>query len=150
MARTFRLAFLLAVAAIMIFQNCAFGKSDLPIPCSQRDHLEIVSLSIYPDPLPDTRRVEEWRLRLRFDSAEECQTPVRIVEIERDVVAAETAALLKSGVNEIKLAPAQDYRFTANERCFNVVVASKESKIQIDGPQTFCALRIDNRWWTMR
>jgi hypothetical protein len=149
MARTFRLAFLLGIAALVIFQNSAFG-NDSPKPCSPRDHLKIVSLSIYPDPLPDTKRVEEWLLRLRSDSAGECQTPIRIIEMERDIVAAETAALIKSGANEIKLAPAPDYRFTANERCFNVIVASEESKIKIDGPQAFCALRINNRWWTMR
>jgi hypothetical protein len=112
--------------------------------------LEILSLSIYPDPLPTTRRLEEWNLRLRSDSAEDCQTPIRIIEIERDIVAAETAAHIKVGANEIKFTPVPAYRFTANERCFNVVVASKETKIQIDGPQTFCALLLDNRWWTMR
>ena len=148
MARIIRLAFLLGVAG-MIFQNCAFSKSDSPT-CNQRDHLEIVSLSIYPDPLPDMKRLEEWSLRLRFNGAEECQTSIRITEVERDIVTAETVALLRLGVNAIKLVPAQDYRFTANERCFKVVVASKESQIQIDGPQTFCALHIDNRWWTMR
>ena len=148
-ARTFRLAFLLGAAAIVIYHDFAFGGA-LPKPCSQSDRLEILSLSFYPDPLPTPRRLEEWNLRLRSDSADDCQTPIRIIEMERDIVAAETAAHIKVGANEIKLTPAPAYQFTANERCFKVVVASEESKIQIDGPQTFCALLLDNRWWTMR
>ncbi len=146
---TRRLLFIVCAAAL-IFQSCVFRKTDSPAACSQRHHLEVVSLSIYPDPLPDARRIDEWRLRVRFDTPEECQALIRIVEIERDIVAAETAAFLILGVNEIKLPPAQDYRFTADERCFNVVAQSKEAELQIKGPHAFCALHIDNRWWTMR
>lgn len=106
---------------------------------------------MYPDPLPDARRIEEWRLRVRSDAPEECHVFIRIVEIEREgVVAAEGASALMRGVNEIKLGSAQNYRFTSNERCFNVVVQSQESKVQLEGPQAFCALHIDNQWWTMR
>ena len=132
MARTFRLTFLLGAATTVMYHYFVFG-ADLPKPCRQSDHLEILSLSIYPDPLPTTRRVEEWNLRLRSDSAEDCQIPIRIIEIERDVVAAETAAHIKVGANEIKFTPAPAYRFTANERCFNVIVASKETKLQVPG-----------------
>jgi hypothetical protein len=112
--------------------------------------MEVVSLRIYPDPLPDARRIDEWRLRVRSDTAEECQAFIRIVEVERDIVAAEAGAFLILGVNEIKLPPAQNYQFTGSERCFNVVARYKENQINIEGPKTFCALHIDDRWWTMR
>jgi|GEM_PF-4643550 len=140
---------LLSAMAIVMLPNSAFV-ADLPKPCSHGDQLKVVSLSIHPDPLPDTSRVEEWLLRLRFNSEAECQTVIRIIETERDVVAAEASVLIRSGANEIKLAPAPDYRFTANERCFNVVLTATEGKIESDDRQAFCALRIDNRWWTMR
>ena len=141
------LCFLLAVGAVVVLPNFVFGR-DVAKPCSQRDHLKIASLSIYPDPLPDSSRVEEWRLRLRSDGKEACQIPIRIVEVERDVVVAESAAVVEAGANEITLAPAPDYRFATDTRCF-VVVASTDRKIQIEGPKAFCALHIDN-WWTMR
>ena len=149
MIKIFSLVNLLNAAAIVVFLNCSFGAT-LPKPCNQRDHLTIVSLSIHPDPLPDTSRVEEWLLRLRYNSDVECQTVIRIIETERELVAAETGVLIKSGANEIKLRPAPDYQFTANERCFNVVLTATDSKIESEDRQAFCAVRIDNRWWTMR
>jgi hypothetical protein len=149
MATTWSLAFLLMVLAT-IFQSCVFRKTDLPAPCTERLHLEVVSLSIYPDPLPDARPIDEWRLRVRSDTPAECQAFIRVVEVEREIVAAEAAAFLILGVNEVKLRPSQNYQFTGNERCFNVVAQLKEGKIQIEGRQTFCALHIDNRWWTLR
>ena len=149
MAKTFNLVGLLSAVAIMILPNSAFA-GDLSKPCSHSDDLKIVSLSIHPDPLPDTSRVEEWLLRLRYNSEAECQTVIQIVETEREVVAAAAAVLIKSGTNEIKLTPAPDYRFMANERCFKVVLTATDSKIENEDRQAFCALRIDNRWWTMR
>jgi hypothetical protein len=148
MAKTFNLVGLLSAVAIVILPNSAFA-GDLPKPCSH-DDLKIVSLSIHPDPLPDTSRVEEWLLRLRYNSEAECQTIIQIVETEREVVAAGAAVLIRSGANEIKLTPAPDYRFTANERCFNVILKATGGKIESEDRQAFCALRIDNRWWTMR
>ncbi len=149
MAKTFNLVGLLSAVAIMILPNSAFA-GDLSKPCSHSDHLKIISLSIHPDPLPDASRVEEWLLRLRYNSEAECQTVIQIVETEREVVAAEAAVLIRSGANEIKLTPAPDYRFMANERCFNVVLTATDSKIESEDRQAFCVLRIDNRWWTMR
>jgi hypothetical protein len=149
MAKTFNLLGLLSAVAIVVLPNPAFA-GDLPKPCSQGDDLKIVSLSIHPDPLPDTSRVEEWLLRLRYNSEAECQTIIQIVETEREVVAAGAAVLIRSGANEIKLTPAPDYQFTANERCFKVVLKATGSKIESEDRQAFCALRIDNRWWTMR
>ena len=149
MAKTFNLVGLLSAVAIMILPNSAFA-GDLSKPCSHSDDLKIVSLSIHPDPLPDTSRIEEWLLRLRYNSEAECQTVIQIVETEREVVAAEAAVLIRSGANEIKLTPAPDYRFMANERCLKVVLTATDSKIENEDRQAFCALRIDNRWWTMR
>ena len=143
------LLFLLTVETIVVPPNFVFG-ANLAEPCGQRDRLNIVSLSIYADPLPDKSRVEAWLLRLRSSSEADCQTVIRVIETERDMVAAETLALIRWGANEIKLAPAPGYQFTADEGCFDVVLVSKQSKIKIDGPSAFCALHIDNRFWTMR
>jgi len=149
MDKSFSLVNLLIAAAIVALPNSLFGATS-PKPCNQSDHLKIVSLSIYPDPLTDAQHLERWDLRIRSESEEACETPIRIVEVERNIVAAQTNALIETGANAIKLAPAPDYQFTANERCFNVVLTATESKSATDDRQLFCAVRIDNRWWTMR
>jgi hypothetical protein len=153
--RACRLFLLLGLPTVII-QSCSalnvFKKTEAPAAtvCNQAQHVEVVSLAFYPDPLPDARRIDEWRLRVRSDTPDECQTLIQIVEVERELVAAQSSAYLILGVNEIKLIPDPEYRFTANERCFNVIAKSADGAIQIEGPKTFCALRIDNRWWTIR
>ena len=144
------------LSAAVVFQSCGafsrlIGRSGPPVArCSEVHQLEAVSLSIYPDPLPENRQIEEWRLRVRSDSQEECHANIRIVEVERDLLAAQGGGSLILGVNDLKLSPVRDYRFTGDERCFNVVTESQDDKIQIKGPRTFCALHIDKSWWTMR
>jgi len=151
--RSCRLLLLFGLA-VAIIQSCSAlnvsTKTESPAVCNQAEHLEVVSLAFYPDPLPDARRIDEWRLRVRSDTPNECQTLIQIVEVEREFVAAESSAYLILGVNEIKLIPDQEYRFSASERCFNIIAKSTEGAIRLEGPKTFCALRIDNRWWTMR
>ena len=152
--RACRLILLFGIAAALI-QSCGVVSSfrtttESPAVCNQAQHLEVVSLALFPDPLPDARRIDEWRLRVRSDTPNECQTLLQIVEVERELVAAQSSAFLILGVNEIKLIPEPEYRFTASERCFNIIAKSTEGAIQLEGPKTFCALRIDNRWWTMR
>jgi hypothetical protein len=149
-----QVALLLSLAAV-VFQSCsALGRfvrrNDPPPGCSQTHYLEAVSLSIYPDPLPDARQIDGWRLRVRSDSPEECRATIRIVEVERNLPAAEGGGNLILGVNDIKLSPVRDYRFAGDERCFNVVGESQGNKVEIKGPEAFCALHIDKSWWTMR
>jgi hypothetical protein len=138
------LFFLLAMDGL-ILPNVAWG-ADAARAC---DKMSIVSLGIYPDPLADGGGVAEWSLRVRSDSDEVCRSSFQIVEVEREVVAAETSALIKSGANDIKLAPAPDYRLTGDTRCFNVVVAGAAADTKTETPKNFCALHID-KWWTMR
>jgi len=113
------------------------------------DSVSIVSLGIYPDPLANGRKISAWNLRVRSDSEETCRAPIHIVEVERDIVAAETSALIKTGTNDLKLASTPDYWLTGDTRCFNVVWTAAGSQTKREAPQSFCALLIDN-WWTMR
>jgi hypothetical protein len=118
--------------------------------CSESHGLEVVSLAIYPDPLPDTRRLDEWRLRVRSDTPQECNVAFRIVEVEHDTVAAERNAFLILGVNDLTVGPKVDYQFTGDQRCFKVVAESNKTPLDVRGPKSFCAVHVDGSWWSMR
>src|SRR5690348_4716835 len=60
-----------SVLALGILATCGcsiFHRSTGSAVCAESHGLEVVSLAIYPDPLPDTRRLDEWRLRVRSDT----------------------------------------------------------------------------------
>jgi hypothetical protein len=137
--------FLIVALEPVVLPNAAVGNDDIK-PCG---NVSIVSLGIYPDPLADGNPITEWNLRVHSEGEETCSAPIHIVEVEREIVAAETSALIKAGTNDLKLAPRRDYRLTGDTRCFNVVWTAPKSGTKPEVPKSFCALRIDN-WWSMR
>jgi hypothetical protein len=100
--------------------------------------------------LPDTRRLDEWRLRVRSDTPQECNVGFKIVEVEHETVAAERNAFLILGVNDLTVGPKVSYQFTGDQRCFKVVAESNNAALDVRGPKSFCAMHVDNSWWTMR
>jgi hypothetical protein len=64
----------------IVCQSCIFRQQERAVSCGKENKFEIVSLAIYPDPLPESRRIDEWRVRIRSDAPKECQTTIRIVE----------------------------------------------------------------------
>ena len=137
--------FFIVAAEAFVTPRTAAGNDDVR-PC---DSVSIVSLGMYPDPLADGNKVTEWNLRVHSDGEKTCRVPIRIVELERNVVAAETSALIETGTNDLKLGSMPDYRLTGETRCFNVIWTAAETRTKPEAPQTFCALHIDN-WWSMR
>jgi hypothetical protein len=121
------------------------------VACGKEHKLEIVSLAIYPDPLPESRRIDEWRVRIRSDAPKECQTTIRIVETgTSDPITQEKLLVLSPSVNDISLSTAERYRLTGTERCFDVMTDSDGSKRSVDSPKKWCARLVDGRWWSMR
>ena len=119
--------------------------------CGNEHKLEIVSLAIYPDPLPESRRIDQWRARIRSDAPKECQTTIRIVETgTSDPITQEKLLVLSPSVNDISLSTAERYRLTGTERCFDVMIDSDGSKRSVDSPKKWCARLVDGRWWSMR
>jgi hypothetical protein len=121
------------------------------VACGKEHKLEIVSLAIYPDPLPESRRIDQWRVRIRSDAPKECQTTIRIVEAgTSDPITQEKLLILSPSVNDISLSAGERYRLTGTERCFDVVTDSDGSKSSIDSARKWCARLVDGRWWSMR
>jgi hypothetical protein len=141
----------LLIFAIIATAGCSvFRRRNTAVVCGEDHGLEVVSLGMDPDPLPDTRRLDEWRLRVRSDTPRECNALFRIVEVEHDVVAAEKSAFLILGVNDIKIGPKVSYTFAGDQRCFKVVAEANNTALDVRGPKSFCAMHVDNSWWTMR
>src|SRR5258705_6808027 len=94
-----------------------YGCSALPNPhlgrCGKAPNLEVISLTMFPDPLPAARKIDQWRAMVRSDSAELCLTTLTIVEGETSVpVTQERPVELSLGANEILLYSVEDYRLT--------------------------------------
>jgi hypothetical protein len=145
------LAKILLLLGIIAACGCSvFRKPAVPAACSESHGLEVVSLGIYPDPLPDTRRLDEWRLRVRSDTPQECNVAFSIVEVESETVAAERNAFLILGVNDLTIGPKVNYQFSGDQRCFKVVAHSYNTPLDVHGPTSFCAMHVANSWWSMR
>jgi hypothetical protein len=142
---------LLLSALAIVFQSCVFRQGERSVACGKEHNLEIVSLAVYPDPLPESRRIDEWRVRIRSNAPKECQTTVGIVEKGKpDPVAQEKPSVLSPGISDISLNAAERYRFSGKEQCFDVVTLSDGSKRPVDSARELCARLVDGRWWSMR
>ena len=133
------------------FQSCIFRQPEHAVLCGQEQKLEVVSIAIYPDPLPESRRIDEWRVRIRSDAPKECQTTVRLVETgASNPITQEKLLVFSPGMNDISLNLAESYRLSGTEQCFAAVTDSDGSKRPVDSPRKWCARLVDGRWWSMR
>ena len=157
-----RLTINLAVKAI--FTRVAFltsivlglyGCGALPNPylgrCGKAPNLEVISLTMFPDPLPAARKIDQWRAMVRSDSAELCLTTLTIVEAETSVpVTQERQVELSLGANEILLYSVEEHRLTGSRICFELTGYISGNKVAVDSPRRYCARAIDKGWWSMR
>ena len=142
---------MLLIALVIVCQSCIFWRGEGAVACGKEHKLEIVSLAIYPDPLPESRRIDQWRVRIRSDAPKECQTTIRIVEAgTSDPITQEKLLILSPSVNDISLSTAESYRLTGKEQCFEAVIDRDGSRRPVDSPQKWCARLVDGRWWSMR
>ena len=132
-----------------------YGCGAMPSPylgrCGKAPNLEVISLTMFPDPLPAARKIDQWRAMVRSDSAELCLTTLTIVETEASIpVTQERQVELSLGANEILLYSVEDYRLTGNRICFELNGYLSGTKIAVDSPRRYCARTIDKGWWSMR
>jgi hypothetical protein len=119
--------------------------------CGKTPKLELVSLAMFPDPLPEARKIDQWRAIIRSDSSDLCQTTLRIVEADKEKwVTPEQPSELSLGANEVTFYSLDDYRLGGSEICFEVRAYMSGNKISLDSPRRFCARTIDRAWWSMR
>jgi hypothetical protein len=117
--------------------------------CRRGDRISIVDLDMSPDPIAEGQRVRSWRVRLRLDSRNECDTTVEIRETGgNDVVAREREYRLRPGMNEIDMQPSERYRFEGKERCYTVIVDVEGGRRSADADRRFCAR--NRATWSLR
>ena len=114
-------------------------------------NLELVSLAFAPDPLPEARKIDQWRAVIRSDSSDLCQTTLGVVEADKDKpVTPERRLELSLGANEVTLYSLEDYRLSGTEACFEISAHMNGQPITLKSPRRFCARPIDRGWWSMR
>lgn len=135
----------------LILQGCAAVQNPYLGSCGKAPNLELVSLAMHRDPLPEARKIDQWRAIIRSDSSDVCQTILSIVEAEsKQLVTPETKTELTLGANEILLYSLDDYRLAGKEVCFEVNAYINGKNVSLDAPRPFCARTIDRGWWSMR
>jgi hypothetical protein len=136
----------------LFFLSCT-GKSQIPYSgqCARAPKLELVSLALVPDPLPEARKIGQWRAIIRSDNSDVCRTLLAIVEVDTEKsVTPEQNSDLSLGANEITLYSLDDYRLAGKEVCFGMIAFIGGEKLPVDSPKRFCARTIDRGWWSMR
>ncbi|MGH7853794.1 MAG: hypothetical protein ACREP3_10160 [Candidatus Binatia bacterium] len=104
-----------------------------------------------PDPLPEARKIDQWRAIIRSDSSDLCQTTLGVVEANADkLVTPARESELSLGANEMTFYALDNYRLSGNEVCFEVSAYMSGKKISVDAPRRYCARTIDRGWWSMR
>jgi len=144
------LIFLFIIVASLL-QACGVAQSPYLGTCGKTPNLELTSLTMYRDPLPEARKIDEWRAIVRSDSSDVCQTTLTVVDAEtKQVISHQTKIDLTLGANEIPLYSIEDYRLSGNQVCFEVTAYINGAQAPLDSPRTFCARTIDRGWWSMR
>lgn len=144
------LTFLLA-ATLLLMQACTPALTPYHGSCGKTPNLELKSLAMYRDPLPEARKIDQWRAIIRSDSSDVCQTTVSITEAEsKKIITQETKIDLSLGDNEVPMYSLEDYRLSGNQVCFEVNAYINGTKAPLASPKPFCARTIDRGWWSMR
>jgi hypothetical protein len=134
----------------MCLSGCALTNPYLGT-CGKTPNLEVVSLAMFPDPLPEARKIDQWRAIVRSDSAEICQTTLAIVEEGKSqAITQERKVELTLGANEILFTSIDTYRMNGNRICFEITGYLDGNKTAIKSPRRFCARTIDKGLWSMR
>ena len=139
------------VALAAMLQSCTVPQSPYAGICGRTPNLELVSLAMAPDPLPEARKIDTWRAIIRSDSADVCRTTIDVVEAEsQKPVTPELRSEVSLGMNEVILDSLANYRLSGNEICFTVGAYINNNKVALQSPRRFCARTIDRGWWSMR
>lgn len=147
----FKLSIILSLFAVW---GCGqiFRTAQYPAPaCGKQHPLQLVSVKFFPDPIPETRRIDQWRATIRSDSAETCRTNIAVTEKDKNEnISIEYTVYLTSGNNEIFLNGMDKYRVSGNDLCFQVLATIDGSKSPMITKEKHCARAIDKALWSMR
>jgi len=142
---------LLFLAVASLLQACGASQTAYLGTCGKTPNLELTSLTMYRDPLPEARKIDEWRAIIRSDSSDVCQTTVTIADAEtKRIISLETKIDLTLGANEVPLYSIDDYRLSGKQVCFEVNAYINGNQAPLDSPRQFCARTIEKGWWSMR
>ena len=115
--------------------------------CGKTPKLELMSSAMSPDPVPEARKIDQWRAIIRSDSSEICQTTLAIVEVgQAEPTTREKQADLSIRANNILLYTIAGYRLNGNEVCFEMTAYINGNKVPIESPHPFYARTIDRGW----
>lgn len=135
----------------LYLQSCGVAQIPYMGNCGRTPNLELVSLAMSPDPLPEARKIDQWRAIIRSDSSDVCDTTLTVVEAETDKrVTPDKPTELTLGANEVTLFSLDDYRLSGSGICFEVSAYMHNQAITLQSPRRFCARTIDRGWWSMR
>jgi hypothetical protein len=135
----------------LTLQACALQQTPYTGSCGKAPKLELMSLTMFPDPLPEARKIDQWRAMIRSDSSEVCQTTLSIIATGgSEPITQEAKAELTLGANDIRLYSLDNYRLSGKEICFEINAYIDGKKISLDAPRRSCAHSIDSGWWSMR
>src|SRR4030095_8249879 len=76
-------AMMLGLTAL-ILQSCATSQTPHQGSCGKTPKLELESLTMFPDPLPEARKIDQWRATIRSDSSDICHATLAIIATVED------------------------------------------------------------------
>ena len=138
----------------LILQSCATSQNPHQGSCGKTPKLELESLTMFPDPLPEARKIDQWRAIIRSDSSDICHATLAIVAIIEDgktePITLQKQAELSLGANNTVLYALDSYRLSGKEVCFEMTAYINGNKAPLEAPRRTCARTIDRGWWSMR
>ena len=151
MAKINTLPILLSLCSVIALQSCSPAQSPYLASCEKTPNLELVSLTMYRDPLPQARKIDQWRAIIRSDGAGVCPATLSVVDgASKELISHQAQTELSLGTNEVLLYSLDNYRLTGNEVCFEVNTSIGGNKVALKSVQPFCARTMDRGWWSMR
>lgn len=144
---------LLILLAILAAAGCGiFRGAQYPAPpCGKQHALQLIAVRFFPDPLPEARRIDQWRANIRSDSGETCRTQLVVTEKDKsDNISVEYTVYINAGSNEIFMNGLEKYRLGGADVCFQVLALRDGAKGPIESKEKHCARTIDKALWSMR
>jgi hypothetical protein len=86
-------------------------------------------------------------VQLFLEGNRECETEIMIRE-GNDLVGQGRRIMLRPGINEIDIPPAEGYRFRGREHCFDVLADVEGTRRRVEAARRFCALQRPS--WSLR
>jgi len=119
--------------------------------CGGEHRLRVADLDMTPDPIAQGERIRSWRVRVRSEGREDCQTTLSVRErTDGDLVGRARVYYLRPGLNTIEFDPLESYRFHRREHCFDVIADVSGTGRPVDAARPFCARQVGPNRWSLR